>query len=71
MLAIGLPASLFADAPEKLVTAWLSRGGVDISPDFATPKPARLTLLAALCPVHQAGVSGSFAHSRASSFRAV
>jgi hypothetical protein len=45
--AIGLPASLFTDAPEKLVIAWRSRAARMYPSDFAkAPDPVKLTLLA-------------------------
>ncbi len=53
--AIGLPASLFTDAPEKLVIAWRSRAARMYPSDFAkAPDPVKLTLLAALCHVRLA-----------------
>jgi Domain of unknown function (DUF4158) len=53
--AIGLPAGLFADAPEKLVAAWRSRAARMYPSDFANaPDPVKLTLLAALCHVRRA-----------------
>lgn len=56
--AIGLPDSLLADAPEKLVTAWRSRAARMYPSDLAkAPGPVRLTLLAALCHVRQAEVT--------------
>jgi hypothetical protein len=53
--AVGLPAGLFADAPEKLVAGWRSRAARMYPSDFAkAPEPVRLTLLAALCQVRKA-----------------
>jgi hypothetical protein len=50
--ALGLPAGLFADASEKLVEAWRAGAARSYPSDLrATPRPVRLTLLAALCAV--------------------
>jgi hypothetical protein len=48
--AIGLPAGLFADCSERLVEAWRARATRSYPSDLAAAsRPARLTLLAALC----------------------
>lgn len=48
--AIGLPDGLFEDASEKLVEAWRARAARSYPSDLRTsPRPVRLTLLAALC----------------------
>ena len=53
--SIGLPAGLFAGAPEKLVAAWRSRAARMYPSDFVkAPEPVRLTLLAALCQMRTA-----------------
>jgi len=53
--AVGLPAGLFADVPEKLVGAWRSRAARMYPSDFdRAPDPVKWTLLAALCHVRQA-----------------
>jgi hypothetical protein len=48
--SLRLPADLFVDASEKLVEAWRARAARAYPSDLrATPRPVRLTLLAALC----------------------
>jgi len=48
--AIGLSDDLFGDASEKLVAAWRARAAKLYPSDLrASPRPVRLTLLAALC----------------------
>ena len=60
--AIGLPASLFTDAPEKLVIAWRSRAARMYPSDFAkAPDAVKLTLLAALCHVRLAELTDGLA----------
>jgi TnpA family transposase/ribosomal protein L17 len=48
--AIGLPAGLFADVSEKVVTGWRTRAMAMYPSDFAAAGvPVRVTLLATLC----------------------
>lgn len=48
--AIGLPDGLFEGASEKLVEAWRARAARSYPSDLrSSPRPVRLTLLAALC----------------------
>ncbi len=48
--AIGLPADLFADCSEKLLSAWRARAAAAYPSDLrAMPESIRLTLLGALC----------------------
>ncbi|MDQ6804867.1 MAG: DUF4158 domain-containing protein [Actinomycetota bacterium] len=48
--AIGLPADLFADCSEKLLSAWRARAAAAYPSDLRAMPPAiRLTLLATLC----------------------
>jgi hypothetical protein len=47
---IGLPPDAFADTSEKLLAAWRARAAHMYPSDFrSSPRPIRLTLLAALC----------------------
>lgn len=48
--ALGLPAGLFAQTPDKAVEAWRARAARAYPSDLRSmPEPIRLTLLAALC----------------------
>src|SRR6266536_3666907 len=48
--SVGLPAYVFAEAPEKLTAAWRARAARMYPSDFrAAPRPVRLALLACLC----------------------
>jgi hypothetical protein len=48
--ALQLPPGLFADCSERLVEAWRARATRSYPSDLAaSPRPVRLTLLAALC----------------------
>ena len=48
--SLGLPPDLFAGYSEKLVVAWRARAATCYASDFReSPRPVRLTLLAALC----------------------
>jgi hypothetical protein len=53
--ALGLTEAVFADASERIVTAWRARAARMCPSDFAgCPEPVRYTLLAALCWTRQA-----------------
>ncbi len=48
--SLGLPAGLFAGAPDPVVGAWRARAALEYPSDLRErPRPVRLTLLAALC----------------------
>jgi hypothetical protein len=54
---IGLPPDVFTDTSEKLLAAWRARAANMYPSDFrGSPRPIRLTLLAALCAVRAAEV---------------
>ena len=56
--ALGLPASLFADVSERVVSAWTARAMRAYPSDLrAADVPVRLTLLAALCWTRQAEIT--------------
>ena len=48
--SLGLPAGLFAGAPDPVVGAWRARAALEYPSDLRErPRPVRLTLLAVLC----------------------
>jgi hypothetical protein len=56
--SVGLPPDLFADTSEKLLAAWRTRAANMYPSDFrSSPRPIRLTLLAALCAVRAAEIT--------------
>jgi hypothetical protein len=60
VLALGLPADLFADCSEKLIAAWRARAAAAYPSDLrAMPQPIRLTLLAVLCWSRTAEITDS------------
>jgi TnpA family transposase len=58
--SLGLPADLFAGSSEKLVALWRARAA-KLYPSHlrVSPRPVRLTLLAALCRVRTAEITDS------------
>jgi hypothetical protein len=57
---LGLPADLFADANQKLVSAWQARATQEYPSDLRErPRQVRLTLLAALCWTRTAEITDS------------
>jgi DNA-binding cell septation regulator SpoVG len=60
VIALGLPAGLFADCSEKLIAAWRARAAAAYPSDLrAMPQPIRLTLLAVLCWSRTAEITDS------------
>jgi hypothetical protein len=60
VIALGLPAGLFADRSEKLIAAWRARAAAAYPSDLrAMPQPIRLTLLAVLCWSRTAEITDS------------
>jgi TnpA family transposase len=57
---IGVPEDLFTDVSEKVVAAWRARAGTSYPSDLRdSPRPIRLTLLAALCWARRAEITDS------------
>nr|WP_211210202.1 hypothetical protein [Actinopolyspora halophila] len=55
---LGLPDGLFADASEKLISAWRARAARSWPSDLRdSPREVRLTLLAALCWIRQTEIT--------------
>jgi hypothetical protein len=53
-----LPADLFADVSERLVTVWRARAAKEYPSDLlAAPRAVRLTLLAALCHARESEIA--------------